>query len=147
MGKTAGKDPWRLRKCKACKVSYKPTCTGKGNAEKSIFCTRDCKDRYHRSGGMNVKQLRELLTRQIVKALKSDDAFLEAIADKLRVVNGRALTDGGLMTNVLERALANARSGGTSPNNSALPVGIVPPVRVSNVPTENKVSKDLQSTP
>ena|ERR1700689_2325278 len=116
MGKTAGKDPWRLRKCKACKVSYKPTCTGKGNAEKSIFCTRDCKDRYHRSGGMNVRQLRELLTRQIVKALKSDDAFLEAIADKVRVVSGRALTDGGLTRNELERAVRiRDRLTGTGP--------------------------------
>jgi hypothetical protein len=34
---------------------------------------------------MNIVQLRELLTRQVIKALKADDAFLEAIADKLRV--------------------------------------------------------------
>jgi hypothetical protein len=118
MGKTLGKDPWRLRKCKACKISYKPMCRDKANAEKSIFCTRACKDRYHRSGGMNIVQLREVLTRAIIKALKEDDAFLEAIADKVRVVNGRVLTDGGLMSNVLERALQMPRSGGTSPNES-----------------------------
>jgi len=84
MGKTTGKDPWRLRKCKSCGISYKPTCRDKANAEKSIFCTRACKDRYHRSGGMNIVQLREVLTRAIMKAIKQDAAFLEALSDQLR---------------------------------------------------------------
>jgi hypothetical protein len=102
-------DPWHLRKCKNCKLTYKPTGKDRGNAERSIFCTRKCKDRYHRSGGMNIEQLRELLIRATIKALKADDAFLEAIADKLRVVS--------TVPPVLPAVSFNAlRSGGTSPN-------------------------------
>jgi hypothetical protein len=91
MGKMSGKDPWRLRKCKSCGISYKPTCRDKANAEKSIFCTRACKDRYHRSGGMNIVQLREVLTRAIMKAIKQDPAFLESLSDQLRASNMGAM--------------------------------------------------------
>lgn len=91
----AGPDPWRLRKCKCCKCSYRPSCKERHNAEKSLFCTRKCKDTYYRSGGMNIEKLRELLARQIIKQLLADEKFLQAMADKLRVSDaiGRAYPD------------------------------------------------------
>lgn len=138
MPKSTGPNPWKLRKCKSCKLLYAPTCRDAANARKSLFCTAKCKNYYHRNGGMDMERMEEVLERRLLKRLLADEVFLEAVADKMRVVNARALTDGGLMRNVLERALQMPRSGGTSPNKNALPVGIIPPVRVSNVPGDQR---------
>lgn len=105
------RDPWRPRRCKTCKLMYVPPGKDKGNAERSKFCTKKCRDGYHRNGGMNLARLQEVLARALAKTLKADDAFLEAIADKLRVVSG--------VPPVLPAGSFNAlRSGGTSPNKS-----------------------------
>lgn len=90
MPKTTGKNPWRPRRCKNCKLTYVPPGKDKGNADRSIFCTTKCRVSYHRNGGMNMDRLREVLTRAIIKALKQDDDFIEAIADKLRVAQSPA---------------------------------------------------------
>jgi hypothetical protein len=80
---------WKLRKCKCCKLTYTPMDKNPANAKRSKFCCRKCKNGYHRYGGMNMDRLHEVLCRRIVKALLADDAFLEALSDKLRVVSGR----------------------------------------------------------
>jgi hypothetical protein len=85
------KDPWKLRRCKNCKLIYKPTGKDRGNAERSIFCTRKCKDKYHRSGGMNIDQLREFLSRATAKALKADETFIAELSDRLRASNMAAM--------------------------------------------------------
>lgn len=86
MPKPTAKDPWRLRRCKNCKLTFKPLGKDRGNAERAKFCKRKCKDDYHRNGGMNIERLYEVVTRATIKAVMADEAFIEALADKLRVI-------------------------------------------------------------
>jgi hypothetical protein len=65
---------------------FVPICKDSHNADISKFCSRKHKDAYRRNGGMNMERLEEVVIRATIKALKEDDSFLEAIADKLRVV-------------------------------------------------------------
>lgn len=103
------KDPWHLRRCKNCKLTYKPIGKDRGNAERSLFCTPKCRQMYHTSGGMNLKRLQEVVTRATIKAVMADEAFIEALADKLRVIQAPSV-----------RSVVDAVRGST--------VGIVPSV-------------------
>jgi hypothetical protein len=91
MPKSTEKNPWRPRRCKNCKLVYVPPGKDKGNAERSTFCTKKCRDSYHRNGGMNMARLQEVVTRATIKALKSDAAFLESLSDQLRASNMGAM--------------------------------------------------------
>lgn len=77
------KDPWKLRRCKNCKLTYKPTCKDRGNAERSIFCTKKCRTAYHNGGGMNLVRFQEVVTRATIKALRTDDSFIASVSDRL----------------------------------------------------------------
>ena len=77
---------WKPRKCKCCKLTFVPLDKNPANAGRRKFCTRRCKDDYHRNGSMNIQRFHEVLLRKVLKALREDDAFLEAIAGKVRVI-------------------------------------------------------------
>ncbi len=77
---------WKPRRCKCCGLTFIPLDTNPANAKRKKFCTRKCKDGYHRSGGMNLPRLIEVVTRKVVSALLADEVFLERMSDKLRVV-------------------------------------------------------------
>ncbi len=100
-----GKNPWRLRKCKnkACGLTYSPTAKDAGNAEKSKFCCVRCKNYYHRHGGINAERLHEVVYRRISKALLTDDSFLEAIADKVRVISAPGISIRETIQGIVDR--------------------------------------------
>lgn len=76
---------WKMRKCKCCKLVYQPKARDRRTAERSIFCSRKCKDRWHKSGGMDLDKLIERVTNAVSRHLLQNDSFLDAIRDKLRV--------------------------------------------------------------
>jgi len=75
---------WKPRRCKRCKLMFVPDGKNPANAKRAKFCCKNCKNGYHRHGGMDLDRMREYLTKGIVKALLADESFLEALADKLR---------------------------------------------------------------
>jgi hypothetical protein len=81
-----GTNPYRPRRCKYCKLMFVPTCKDSHNADIAKFCSRKHKDAYRRNGGMNMERLEEVVIRATIKALKEDETFLEALLDKLRVI-------------------------------------------------------------
>ena len=60
---------WKPRKCKHCKLIYVPKDKNPANAARSKFCTRKCKDGYHRNGGMNLDRLVEVLMRRLKREI------------------------------------------------------------------------------
>jgi hypothetical protein len=78
---------WKPRKCKRCKLTFVPPDKNPANAQRRKFCSRGCKDGYHRSGGLNYEQLVDRVARKVFAVLREDDAFAQVIADKLRVTH------------------------------------------------------------
>ena len=89
-GKMTGPE-WKPRKCKACKITYKPTDSNPWNAKRSRFCCGDCKRNYRRSGGMNLNKLTELVAGIVTRQLLADENFAEKLADKLAVGRIKAI--------------------------------------------------------
>jgi len=80
------RDPWRGRRCKCCKLIYVPSERADARtADKSVFCSRKCKDGYHRNGGMDFEKFIDRAVNRIAKVLLADEKFLETISDKIRV--------------------------------------------------------------
>jgi hypothetical protein len=80
---------WKPRKCPTCKLTFVPQDKNPANAKRKRFCTRKCKDGFHRNGGMNLDRLMEVVARKTKADLLKDDAFLETLRDKLRVTPDR----------------------------------------------------------
>jgi len=88
-------NPYRPRRCKRCKLVFVPDKDklDKGQAGRAKFCTRKCKDSYHRNGGMNIDRLHEVMTRRLSKELLADETFLGEIAGRVREQLGKVMRE------------------------------------------------------
>jgi hypothetical protein len=119
---------------------YCPDCRDKANAERSKFCTRKCKDAYHRNGGMNIDRLQEVMSRRIVKQLRADEEFLEAVCDKLRA------SSLGLMVRELAREEAQVKVDAALERFTTITMlQVIPKLLDRYLPAPQKVDLDLET--
>jgi len=88
-------NPYRPRRCKRCRLVFVPDKDklDKGQAGRAKFCTRKCKDSYHRNGGMNIDRLHEVMARRLAKELSGDETFLALIAGRVREQLGETIRE------------------------------------------------------
>lgn len=71
-------EAYKPRRCKCCKLVFVPQDKNPANAIRKKFCTKKCKDGYHRNGGMNIDRLAEVLARRMKPIV------IETVAAQLR---------------------------------------------------------------
>jgi hypothetical protein len=62
-------DPYRPRKCRFCKLTFKPSGKDRGNAQKQEFCTPAHRKEFWKHGGLPYQKLLDKLEKAVTKIL------------------------------------------------------------------------------
>jgi hypothetical protein len=74
-------DPYRPRKCRFCKLLFKPAGKDRGNAQKQEFCTAAHRKEFWKHGGLPYQKLLDKLEKAVVKIL--DNRIREIVREEI----------------------------------------------------------------
>jgi hypothetical protein len=88
-------DPYKPRKCRFCKLLFKPTGKDRGNAQKQEFCTAAHRKEFWKHGGLPYQKLLDKLEKAVVKIL--NDRIREVVREEIKLALRIPLTQLNLL--------------------------------------------------